>query len=67
MLYHIIKVNKYRKGGALIIHEKTVTTTATWEDVQELVRRQGEDIDQVQIELEDLGITNLRGDMIAER
>lgn len=66
MLYQIIQTTTYCKHGMRITHEKTLTVTATVEDVIALAQRQGADIDEVQNDLEYMGYTHIKGYMIFE-
>ena len=66
MLYQIIKINRYCRNGMRITHEKTLTKSATLDEVLALAKRQGEDLDEVKADLDYMGCAIIKGYSIFE-
>ena len=64
--YEIIRVTRRYAGRCTITHEKTVTTSATYDEVIALAEKDGADLDEVKNDLEYCGAAWTKHYMISE-
>ena len=68
-LYQITKRTRHHYGRTTVTTERTITTSATVDEVIDLAKAQGADVDEVRWELNQYGctISSIPGYLIDER